>query len=1598
MSLNNAHEGYDYQDILTCYFILQEILLGNVNSIFSIDKKHTTGDIPDRFDDLVITNGLTIKRKQIKYSNDTVAKKLTKSYLSSDSPYSLAIHKLYETWKELNTEDSEFRLCLAWDEATDSDITRVLDSLSHSTSSFQDYSTKSYKINLDNLWEENPKNFNRWDSLKAYVETNHINRTDFKKFCDELIIEVELPKASLDFSAPSYLENILYQQAEKLGISQYPNDDININQFLIIFAKKVGEYRTRSAEVSVSDVLRDLGVKTDFGKIEQKFEIDQTKNIINNSKYTLLESKVIEYKKTLLIGEPGSGKSWFLTNFIEHLKNSSKKVIRHYCYTATEDNDIEKRVSSDVFFGNLIADIINEFPNLLEVKGKLYTSDLDELNLLLTHVHHELIIVIDGLDHIDRVLKSSSTLAEDKTKIIESISKINLPENIFIVLGSQPVSEINTLIEKFEYVKYKIPKWNIEDTVELMGKYSLENTLLNTKPLSEYIFEKCEANPLYLTYIIRTLLHENITVNLIEELPKYDFNLKSYYEYLTEQIDENLTSEILSCLEFSVTKEELRELIPRSHHIDNNLKILSPVIVENISRGGIKLYHDSFRRFNIEKLELNTNLEEVYSDIAKWLKKKGFYKNAKSYRYLLKYYIKLKKYKKIKRYATNDFLTKSLYRGYSENVIKINYTNFLYTARETQDWPLYIYISELNRTIYTTLSEDYHSEFLTNFELYFEAIGLIYGFDTANKILFFDGEKTFSNEITAKAFYISQINGYIPNWSILEDYFETDIPLEDYHYFISSLIASETELVAEFKELLDPEYKDFFQILIKEVSNQIGFNKILELYDSIQADKKQQVASLINKVLNRTKCQQRILVTVMKRHLVLEELNLDFVNDYLEIKNLKSFFLLVNMYASYNIEALRNFEKTIPSKNFFYNWIKFRLRNIIIENDLNNSKFKNHALLEEVLVENFELLASDIEPFKDKPRAIDLTREHSFIIKQSIEHALMYIKSSHSWEKTIKSLERISFGTMGYLNNTQMGILPYGLLIDILLNNLNEVTENFILNVINNIEQKDENYNYYCEYKLKKAIAYSKLGRIGKAKKALKIGSRYLTSYTFHKDRTLEEIIEPLSSINTLDNKFAKKYTKKLKYLTDAVMKHTDDNKGTRWLTTEWFKEFLKVDDRLSSIYLIDQLLNSPYFWKLDYMFVYYIQHSNNVNPIILNFLFRLTPVNTNNDYINSFSDNINFLIPIDRKTAKQSLINILARDLNNSYDSLSVKTTQKLQVLKNLLNVSLDIKQEENSRNNFSNIQNSLRETVDKSFDINRLILSNKTIDEINKYFEKKDDLSDKNLNTMFFYLSEKNDDQLVIAIVLPLIQKRLLSSNNYFEQLRHLVNSLSISNNTKIFLLVHIYVYSKDDWYSQFVNKQALKDAVQINPKETLDILSQSLFKMFSNFGYGSKSTANLIIAFEYAGLKKEDILSMYQTGFESIEYRLPDDNDFRWKDIKSKSLELMNEDELAIVVILVKITNLDSFVQKEIVFAINYIFIYDSTLLIKPFKWFFQHIKKFPEVSIAALLEIFLLQENSNNIFFKALKIDIKEVKINNLYIQNILRELVERTDNV
>ena len=77
----------------------------------------------------------------------------------------------------------------------------------------------------------------------------------------------------------------------------------------------------------------------------------------------------------------------------------------------------------------------------------------------------------------------------------------------------------------------------------------------------------------------------------------------------------------------------------------------------------------------------------------------------------------------------------------------------------------------------------------------------------------------------------------------------------------------------------------------------------------------------------------------------------------------------------------------------------------------------------------------------------------------------------------------------------------------------------------------------------------------------------------------------------------------------------------------------------------------------------------------------------------------------------------------------------------------------------------------------------------------------------------------------------------------------------------------------------------------------------------------------------------------------------------------------------------------------------FALDKDLLIKPIKWYLHNLMYFPHISIASLLELFLLQIEDDLSFFQNFKDDIIELQnFENLYIKNILEELLKRIENV
>ena len=118
------HEGYEYQDYFTVSIILQ-LVLRHTDAEIIIDRKDFHGD---KFDDLKVKMSNGAIEFQIKYSDDESSHQLTKDDFANGNGHNTALCDLFASWKRGKEvgNDTQIKLCLAWNRPTDEQIAKFL--------------------------------------------------------------------------------------------------------------------------------------------------------------------------------------------------------------------------------------------------------------------------------------------------------------------------------------------------------------------------------------------------------------------------------------------------------------------------------------------------------------------------------------------------------------------------------------------------------------------------------------------------------------------------------------------------------------------------------------------------------------------------------------------------------------------------------------------------------------------------------------------------------------------------------------------------------------------------------------------------------------------------------------------------------------------------------------------------------------------------------------------------------------------------------------------------------------------------------------------------------------------------------------------------------------------------------------------------------------------------------------------------------------------------------------------------------------------------------------------------------------------------------
>lgn len=1485
---NAKLKGYVYQDILSAYLVMNEIYNNELNSEFLFDIKKTKNAQSDKFDDISVFEKKKSTFYQIKYSDENNKHKLTKSDFSVKNKYDLALQTLYESWKVLKKKKNYYRICLAWSLPESDD--EILNYISFVDEKTLFPNSKCFKFDITKIWP-NSNITPKWKSLKAYAKKEKLSKTDFSNFLDELLIEINLPKTSLLANFDGELDTYYLSLIKEIGIGQFPNN----NQKPEDCAYKLCQFiRAKAAEgksikIPCKDILNFLNIKTDFGGIKESFPVDPT--ILTDTPDRVCQiKKILEKENKILIeGAPGSGKSWLINNLEKEIKDEFR-IIKHYCYTDLTDTLIKERITKNVFLGSLLHQLnelhlvdLHEHPNK-------YSSNLPKLNKVLSSIQQPILIIIDGLDHIYRIFEQkSSELCEDEITIIETISQIDFSNPfIHVILFSQPIKNLEILTD---FTSYLLPKLDEKYIKQLLPKYGIKNFKIDKTYISQILANKSNGNPLFISYLLKEFKKNNTqkSFSWINEIPDYDKDLRDYYSYLIKSFSNALSvSELLCCIDYSVTEKELVEITKDGDYVKEQLNVLFPVLRYSHAYG-YSIYHESFKRYILEKLE-NKHIcikDVILPKLISWLENKGFYSNIKSYSFLLQYYYENNDYNKIEQYINLDFPYTSLSHLFPIQVIKKNHEILLQTIKKTQKLDKEIILIQQSQTI--AIFDELDENAIGALLLATKERGnecFVYNFLYPNETLAFDFSKTY------KILKYLCLHGVTDlNWNILDEY-RNQSSISD----IGSIIV----------ELLNTKnYRKINTIINNCLKKEMSAKFWLSIFDSFEWYYLTIDDTIITNCPSIIRAYYIFFYSKESFHdLLLDILSRDDFYD--EVESIQLFMKLFWAVRNTSNQDIENEIDQITDKFWFRNWTIFAIKLIKLAQGNYNPR---------ELLSVFSLLVQDLNPFKGHPRTCDL-----YIVEKLIHKTFCFgLKLCKNNLQLIKDcldiLEKLT-ETQTSFQNCPGGPLTISKYVEIksIFIPINYIKEY----PIENIYRENSYYHLCSEQFFFYSYLFSKQKQIVISKKYFDEGIKSLLTVRTHKDYCLSDLLDISYEFHKYTRQLSVSYFYKLERLSYLMQYHTD-RKDIGNYPDDWFKIFIQLYPEHSVKYLIFKILNNEMVYGYyEYAFKIFLENDYSTKNITLWFLLWLSLplLKTDEVILKGFRNRDK----IDKELLAffdEWMKNRIDINLNNSTYSDEVKQYYATTYSINLISDKLDDK----------------IPTIHKD-EKNILKFTATSFDNAINYFEElsyKQTIDYESIQKYILSLTDFNQKKILMLEIVKKLSYRHLDRIPIF---------FNPKTDEYIYFNTALFVYTNNGGFEVLTNFNYIQSAYLENKEKTIIYLQEILATFIIGYSYSYKLTSNLLISLIKLDIKQTEITNLFEIVNTAISNKFPDLNYNIFQEEEYSDLKDYSYDELLITLLISRLKTFTGEKNRNIILGIKYIAETSPKLMVKAYNYIFRN----------------------------------------------------------
>ena len=310
-----------------------------------------------------------------------------------------------------------------------------------------------------------------------------------------------------------------------------------------------------------------------------------------------------------VVGSPGAGKSTLLS---QALTGTTDRVVRYYAYVP-RTTPARTRLTARGFLHDVGLKLHES--GLKAGEHQLVSNDLDELRLQraeqfdaasveFASTQRRTIVIVDGLDHVDREFRGNDSLLAELPLLGE------LPDGVLLIVGSrttaplradarQQVEERQTIIDLQDH---RLPSGSV---LEICRRAPVTADL--SRAVHQQIVELSEGHPLALSYLLNRLRDADgqVPCEVLATAPAYAGDVAAQYRAVWDEVeDDDDLFELLSVcsrLRIGFTSNWLSHWAPETAVRRFRRKLL---YLFREQHDGWGFFHDSFRQFAADRTAL----------------------------------------------------------------------------------------------------------------------------------------------------------------------------------------------------------------------------------------------------------------------------------------------------------------------------------------------------------------------------------------------------------------------------------------------------------------------------------------------------------------------------------------------------------------------------------------------------------------------------------------------------------------------------------------------------------------------------------------------------------------------------------------------------------------------------------------------------------------------------------------------------------------------------------------------------------------------------------------------------------------------------------